>query len=124
MKTEQQAQDLAAKIVSYCRDHALGLNGLAAELEAGQPLDAVRAEALTHYCDQVQCLTLGGLVDQVWVLRATYYDQARIAEHVAYARQANWRHVRALKLGYMTHETTYVESRQLFMRVARQIKRG
>ncbi|QNJ57387.1 hypothetical protein Dolphis_81 [Pseudomonas phage Dolphis] len=58
-----QEAALAAQIIDYCKANALSLNGIVAELEAGQPLDAERLEHLTTYCD-VQCLTLGGLLDK------------------------------------------------------------
>lgn len=69
-----KAAALAAAIITYCREKSLCLDGIVAELEAGQPLDAERAKRLTTYCDQVQCLTLGGLVDQVWELRNEMHE--------------------------------------------------
>ena len=77
MTIQAKAADLAKRIVGYCRDKALSLGGLVEELEAGEPLDSERAKRLTTYCDQVQCLTLGGLVDEVWALRADYHAAAK-----------------------------------------------
>lgn len=44
------------------------------------------------------------------------------AQFVRGARQANWKNVRALRLGYDTSEFTFVETRQMYMAVAREAK--
>ena len=69
-----QAAALAADIIAYCQANALTLGGIVSELEAGELLDEERAKRLTTYCDQVQCLTLGGLVDKVWELRTAMHE--------------------------------------------------
>lgn len=51
---------LAQDIVNYCRANALTLDGMAAELESGSPVDASR---LVDYCDS-HALQLFGLVDR------------------------------------------------------------
>lgn len=77
MEIEAKAADLAKRIVSYCQKRSLTLGGIVDELDAGKPLDADRARRLTTYCDQVQCLSLGGLVDEVWTLRNDFSYAAR-----------------------------------------------
>ena len=44
------------------------------------------------------------------------------AQFVRGARQANWRNVRALRLGQDTSEFTFVETRQMYMAAAREAK--
>lgn len=88
-----KATALAARIVSYCCDNALGLDGIEVELSAGELLDAERAKRLTTYCDQVKCLTLGGLVDEVWELRNEYAEAGNTS-----VRKATMRHTATLEV--------------------------
>lgn len=74
MSLDQRAQDLAARVAAYCQEHTLELGGLAARLAAGEALTDDVARELCHYCDTVRCLTLGGLVDEVWALRQAFWD--------------------------------------------------
>lgn len=79
MKTaaiNEKAADLKARVIAYCDERALQLGGLVARLKAGEALDEANAKELTTYCDQKQCLTLGGLVDEVWQLRVDYHNDA------------------------------------------------
>lgn len=46
------------------------------------------------------------------------------AQFVRNARRANWKNVRALRLGYDTSEFTFVESRNMHMAMAREVKAG
>lgn len=47
---------------------------------------------------------------------------ASVAQFVRFARRANHLHIMALRLGYATADSQYVEARDLHMCIARQIK--
>lgn len=79
----EKALELATRIATYCHTNALTLGGIVVELDNGAVVDPAMAKRITTYCDQVQCLTLGGLVDEVWALRNEYADSEAIGEVIA-----------------------------------------
>lgn len=87
-KIDAQARSLATRIAAYCEAQSLTLGGLAARIKQAGTFTPESAQELTTYCDQVQCLTLGGLVDEVWALRNAFHDAP-----MQMFKQACWLHL-------------------------------
>lgn len=89
---------LSAKIVSYCKERCLHLDGMALRLESGEPMDADMCDAISAYC-AAKSLTLGDLLPEVEALFAAYLAQD--AEYQAYQEELDaedWdRSCRAMK---------------------------